>query len=453
MERVTVLSSHITASAGPSWASAALIDSPQTPLIVTIIGGGNSGHVCASLIHENTNGKVKVQLFTSKPNSAWSTTPVVKFPDGTTQKGLISVISSNPREVLPQSDIVIWTGPVNATKAVFEMIRPFIDPSRTVVGTIFAQGLTHILAYKIFGPRMKFFALRNIPWLCRTTLPGRECEIVGPKTSIEAAVVNLSEQFVKETIQPLFIVKSINEPVINLIPDFVPIVFNPANQLIHPAVYYCHFRKWRPGQALSGQDEPNEWLYRDMSELAGNILQELDDELQAIKDAYFNATGLKSSLSVLSLRDRLLIQYGDQIKDKSTMAKLVGTNSAYSMAKTPMIRTPSGVVPNATHRVVVDDIGWGLCVLVSIGERLGVPTYMMKMLISWHQDLMGKEYLVNGKISGKDVGELVLIAPNDPLEMVAMIPTDLTSANDGTAAADLFAAADAQADEERIGNP
>ena len=448
MERIAVLSSQLTA-AGSSWVSP--IDAPQTPLIVTIIGGGNSGHVCASLIHENTNGRVRVQLFTSKPKSAWSSTPTVRFPDGSSQKGLISLISSNPREVLPQSDIVIWTGPVNATKAVFEMIRPFIDPTRTVVGTIFAQGLTHILAYRIFGPSMKFFALRNIPWLCRTTVAGRECEIVGPKTSIEAAVVNLSEQFVKDTIQPLFIVKSIQEPVINLIPDFVPIVFNPANQLIHPAVYYCHFRKWRPGTALSGTDEPNEWLYRDMSELAGNILQELDDELQNIKDAYFNSTGLKSSLSILSLRDRLLIQYGDQIKDKSTMAKLVGTNTAYSMAKTPMIRTPSGVVPNATHRVVVDDIGYGLCVLVSIGERLGVPTYMMKMLISWHQDLMGKEYLVNGKISGKDVAELVLIGPNDPLEMVASIPSDLNT--DNTVVANLFAAADAQADEERIGNP
>jgi hypothetical protein len=139
-----------------------------------------------------------------------------------------------------------------------------------------------------------------------------------------------------------------------------------------------------------------------------------------------------------------LIQYGDQIKDKSTMAKLVGTNSAYSMAKTPMIRSPSGVVPNPNHRVVVDDIGWGLCVLVSIADRLGVPTYMMKMLISWHQDLMGKEYLVNGRIAGRDAGELVLVGPHDPLEMVATIPQ---------VTAVLIADADDQADEERIGNP
>jgi hypothetical protein len=148
----------------------------------------------------------------------------------------------------------------------------------------------------------------------------------------------------------------------------------------------------------------------------------------------------------LPLKDRLLIQYGDQIKDKSTMAKIVGTNAAYAMAKTPMIRTAMGVAPNPQHRVVVDDIGWGLCVLVSIADRLNVPAHMMKMLISWHQELMGKEYLLNGKLAGKDCPELVLLSSSDPLELVACVP--------GRASLkDLLQDADTQAEENRIGNP
>ena len=168
--------------------------------------------------------------------------------------------------------------------------------------------------------------------------------------------------------------------------------------------------------------------------------------MQAIKNAYYQATGCRSCTSVLALRDRLLIQYGDQIKDKSTMAKLVGTNAAYGMAKTPMIRTPSGVAPNPKHRVVVDDIGWGLCVLVSIADRLHVPAYMMKMLINWHQDLMGKEYLVNGRLVGRDCGELVLLQSTDHLDLVARVPTNGFGA-------DIMADADAQSIENRIGNP
>merc|ERR1712232_1077764 len=103
-------------------------------------------------------------------------------------------------------------------------------------------------------------------------------------------------------------------------------------------------------------------------------------------------------MGVISLRDRLLAQYGDQIEDKSTLARMVGTNAAYSMAKTPVLRTKLGVMPNPTHRVVTDDI-------------------------EWHQQLMGKEYLYNGRLRGRDCWELVLLRPDDPLELVANAPS------------------------------
>ncbi|KAF4654412.1 hypothetical protein FOZ61_008263 [Perkinsus olseni] len=408
MERAAIVAEHV---------------SPAHHKVLTLVGGGNSGHVCASLIHGNTDGRVRVQLLTSKPE-AWTSTPVARFPDGTSQEGLIDKVSSDPGEVLPNADIVLWTGPVSATREAFEMMKPFVNPGRTVVGTIFAQGLVHVLAHRVFGPEVKFFALRNIPWLCRTVSLGRECEIVGPKSSIECAVINLTPQWVHDTIQPLFAVRwaGRSEPTIQVMEDFCPIVFNPANQIIHPATYWGLFRKWKPGKNLKGESRPRAWLYRDMDELSGQILEAMDEELQDIKTAFFGATGHASCLQVLRLRDRLLLQYGDQIKDKSTLARMVGTNQAYSMARTPVIETDGGVAPNPAHRVVVDDIGWGLCVLVSIGERLGVATTVMKMMIEWHQRMMGKEFLVNEKLCGRDCAELVLLEKEDPLELVATVP-------------------------------
>ncbi len=50
---------------------------------------------------------------------------------------------------------------------------------------------------------------------------------------------------------------------------------------------------------------------------------------KAIKDAYYAATGFEGCNAVVSLEERLLIQYWDQIVDKSTLAKMVGTNKAY----------------------------------------------------------------------------------------------------------------------------
>merc|ERR1712107_716248 len=120
------------------------------------------------------------------------------------------------------------------------------------------------------------------------------------------------------------------------------------------------------------------------------------------------------------------------------------------MAKTPVIRTNQGVMPNPNHRVVLDDNGWGLCVLISIAERLesaGIkcPTTMMRAMVEWHQSMMGKEYLFNGRLRGRDIAELVLLGPNDPLELVARAP--------GTEARPWLTQAEKQAEEDRYGNP
>merc|ERR1712039_45568 len=255
-------------------------------------------------------------------------------------------------------------------------------------------------------------------------------------------------EWVKSDLEPLFVVQRAGrwEPVIDMLPDFCPIIFNPANQIIHPARYWALFRTWR-GQPLAGADEPSEWLYRGMDEVAGEVLVVLDEELQMLKEAYYEATGAEGCKSVIPLRDRLLDQYGDQIEDTSTLAKMVGTNKAYSLAKTPVIRTKLGVMPDPNHRVITDDIGWGLCSLVSIAERLeaaGIqtPTTMMRMLIEWHQNLMGKEFLYNGKLRGRDCADLVLLRPGDSLELVAKPP-----------AVSIAKFSDDQANEDRIVNP
>jgi len=423
--------------------------SKEQPIVVTIIGSGNSGHVCAALFENNTQGRVKTQILTSRPQLWSNRHPTVVFPDGSEQEGFIDKVSDSPAELVPNSDIVLWTGPVNSTKEVFESIAPHVNAGKTAIGTIFAQGLSHLLAQRVFGPKVKYFALRNIPWLCRTVTPGEKSQIVGEKTAIGIMTMNVSTEFVKNHLEPLFVVQKMGkwEPVLDQLPDFTPVVFNPANQIIHPARYWGLFRHWR-GVPLSGDAEPNEWLYRDMDEVAGSVLQVLDEELQNLKNAFYDATGASGCKLCVTLAERLLKQYGDQIADKSTMAKMVGTNKAYSMAKTPVLRTEQGVSPNPNHRVVLDDIGWGLCVLMSIAERLEevagvkVQMTMTRAMIEWHQDMMKKEFLINGKLRGRDCDHLVLLRANEPLEWVALAPGQKDSWAD-----------EKQSDEDRIGNP
>lgn len=116
--------------------------------------------------------------------------------------------------------------------------------------------------------------------------------------------INLDLSWVKRELEPLFVVQKTGkwEPVIDILPDFCPIVFNPANQIIHPARYWALFRHWR-GEPLSDDKEPSEWLYRGMDEVAGEVLVVLDEELQLLKDAFYRATGAEGCKAVIPLKD------------------------------------------------------------------------------------------------------------------------------------------------------
>lgn len=52
---------------------------------------------------------------------------------------------------------------------------------------------------------------------------------------------------------------------------------------------------------------------------------------------------------------------------------------------------------------LLKDLPHGLCVLRGVAEVCGVETPTMDKVILWGQALIGKEYLVDGKIQGKDV--------------------------------------------------
>lgn len=370
-------------------------------MIITIVGAGNGGHVLAGLAGANPG--VSVRMLTRRPELFKSLTMEVNRPGiggGPSIVGKIDRVGSEPADIVPGSDIVIWCGPVVATKAVFESLAPYVQPTSThttYVGCLFAQGCVHLLARKVFGTEVPFFAFQNIPWLCRTLVPGVKCEIIGRKEYTAAACHRVNFNWLRRALEPC-----LGEVKMVQLDDFAAIVLNPANQIIHPARYWGIFKDW-DGKPLDPAAIP--WLYRDFDETSATALEGLDRELQTIKHSLEFQTPELNLEAVQPLGKRILAQYKTQVADASNLKTIMATNQAYSQAKTPVSVVEGGVVPNPQHRVVQDDIPHGLCVLKDIAEHLGQNTPWIDRMIEWHQELMGKEYLVDGKLCGRDVEE------------------------------------------------
>jgi hypothetical protein len=69
----------------------------------------------------------------------------------------------------------------------------------------------------------------------------------------------------------------------------------------------------------------------------------------------------------------------------------------------PAGSTRIGYVPDLTCRLLSEDIPFGLVATKGIAEILNVPTPSIDKVINWAQEKLGKEYLVNGRLCGKDV--------------------------------------------------
>ena len=96
--------------------------------------------------------------------------------------------------------------------------------------------------------------------------------------------------------------------------------------------------------------------------------------------------------------------YPEDISDKTNLYTAIQTNAAYQGLKHPVKKSDDGkYLPDFTYRYMTEDIPYGLVVIRGIAEIVAVETPNIDKVLLWSQEKMGKEYLVNSKIQGKDV--------------------------------------------------
>ena len=96
--------------------------------------------------------------------------------------------------------------------------------------------------------------------------------------------------------------------------------------------------------------------------------------------------------------------YRKEISDKTNLYTAIQTNAVYQGFKHRVNKTDDAkFLPDFTNRYMTEDVPYGLVVIRGIAEIVGVKTPSIDKVLTWCQEKMGKEYLVNSKIQGKDV--------------------------------------------------
>lgn len=373
---------------------------PADGITVTVCGGGNAAHVAAAMYSHN-GATVNLFLSLDKEVASWRDAQaggiqLHKKQDGSQYTGHVHTVSNNARDVIPQSDLIILIVPAFAHRPIMEAIGPHLQRGAMVVA-IPSPGGFDWMARHVLGPMADEVVVAGtvcLPWVCRLDNYARHVELMGEKSPVTLVARPAAGA------QRLL-------PLLNALHDnsrfvagqvYVQATLFPTNPMLHPGIMYARWHCW-DGAPLAERPV----FYEGVGDEAAAVLEGEDDDIQAVRRALEAELGVDVPLPTLIAQ--MVEGYGPQITDPSTYKSMLQTNTALQGLFHPMKETADGHwLPDFSSRYLTEDVPYGLCAIKGTADLMGVPTPTIDKVLSWAQGKLGKEYLVDGHMTGRDVG-------------------------------------------------
>jgi hypothetical protein len=367
---------------------------------ITICGGGNAAHTLAGLLGSRPDLSVFIYAPFQDETERWqiglrqNDGILVRSPGGEVL-GQPAAVSRDPDQAVRGSQLILLALPAFAHEHILRQIVDYLSPGAWV-GALPARAGFDICAREVLKERFSqitLFGLQTLPWACRIQEYGGRVSILGTKDQVDLAAWPAK-------LAPVISAKigELLDVVFHPISNFLSLTLADTGQLIHPGIMYGLFHNWN-GQAYS---EPS-LFYQAVDEEVATILQNMSQEVQSLRTNLERAYPGLDLAAVRPVGEWLKRSYPTSIIDSSTLHSSFATNRSYTGLLAPMIGSENGFVPDFQSRYLTEDVPYGLLVMRGIAELAGVATPQADEVISWAQDRLGKQYLVEGKLKGVDL--------------------------------------------------
>jgi NAD/NADP octopine/nopaline dehydrogenase, alpha-helical domain len=174
---------------------------------------------------------------------------------------------------------------------------------------------------------------------------------------------------------------------------------NP-NGIAHPSIMHGLLRNW-DGKSVF-PEKP--LFYQALDDYTADTMEGVSNEILDVKEAILKLYPSCDLSLVRSIERFFLDSYQDDIADKSSLKMMFVSNKGYDGLTMPTEQVEGGYLPLFDHRYFTEDLPCGILIQKGVAELAGVPTPIMDKVIMWCQEKVGnKEYLVDGKLTGKDI--------------------------------------------------
>lgn len=375
-------------------------------VVLCICGGGSGAHALAGL---SAQKGVEVRVLTLFEDEAdrWSTiletnelTAVIHERNNTQRevKSKPAIVTKDPKEAIPESDVIILTVPAFAHEVYFKAMAEHLGKRALIVGLPGQAGF-EFQCRDILGEKASLISMmsfESLPWECRLKEFGKRVEIYGTKIYLTGSLIR-GKSITKPPLMTLQMFHG-SQPILRQAKHFLETVIM-SYSFVHPAIMYEKWKDW-DGKPLS--EAP--LFYHGIDESSADLLQKCSDECKEVADAIMVVKPTQVNLSdVKDIHHWYLEYYKNDIEESADLFLSITTNKAYQGLVHPMQEANGGLVPDFNSRYLTEDIPMGMVVFRGLAEVVGVAVPITDMIIEWAQDKMEKEYLVGGKLIGKDI--------------------------------------------------
>lgn len=330
---------------------------------ICICGGGSLGHVCAGVL--GSQKEVELNILSGHPN-LWEKFVTVVDANGKKYVAPIKQVSSNPKEVVANQDIILLCLPGYMIEKTLGDIKQYIGDA--AVGTIVSSTGFFFFAHKILSIGTKLFGFQRVPFISRVSEYGRSANLLGYKKDLAVALENIKDDisFCKE-LERLFITP------VNLLDNFYEVSLSNSNPILHTGRLYTMFY----GKEDESFDH-NILFYKEWTDEASHLLIKMDSEFFLLLD----------KLGVHSLPT--LLDYYEST-DAASLTKKIQSISAFQTITSPMKKEGNGWVIDFESRYFTEDFAFGLRWIKELADEYHIFTPTINKVFNWGSRAMLKE--------------------------------------------------------------
>lgn len=324
---------------------------------ICICGGGNLGHVCAGFL---ANRGHQVSILTTKPER-WNSELKIVAPD-MTFTGKLALVTSKPKEVIPQAELILICLPGFAIHEELEVIKPSLS-KRAIVGSVVSSTGFFFEAFEVLPPDIPLFGFQRVPFISRIIEYGKEAELKGYKDTLHVAIEHTTDkELIRKELEKLF------EKPVSIADNFYEVSLSNSNPLLHPARLYTMWKDWQPGMVYPR----NPQFYAEWTVEASALLIQMDDEFQLL----LKTLGLKAGCI-----PNILDYY--ESTDEITLTQKLHDIRAFQGILSPMKEVEDGFIPDFSSRYFVEDFPYGMRFIVETAHKHHVQIPTIERVFQW----------------------------------------------------------------------